>query len=426
MQRRALPKFLFPDAFATDFTLANLPYGVFRHPSGQARIGTALGDRIIDLAELSRAGLLTGKAGLTESTLNSFMGAGRSIWSEVRSDLQNLLSDDGSKSLAHSPDVLASAVQPLEGTELLLPAAIGDYTDFYASEDHASNVGKIFRPDGEPLLPNWKHIPVGYHGRASSVVVSGTGIRRPSGQLKPPGADKPSFGPSKSFDIELEMGAFIGPGNALGDPVSLAEAEDHIFGLVLLNDWSARDIQVWEYVPLGPFLGKNFGTTISPWVVPLEALEPFRLSPPVRRAGDPEALPYLQHASTDRPMFDVKLEVLLRTPGMREPALVATSNLKYMYWSISQQVTHHTCGGCNLRPGDLLGTGTLSGPGGRKETGSLLEMTWRGQEKIVLPTGEERAYLQDGDEVVLRGYCEDAEGNRLGFGDCRGHILPPR
>ena len=293
MQRRALPKFLFPDAFATDFTLANLPYGVFRHPSGQARIGTALGDRIIDLAELSRAGLLTGKAGLTESTLNSFMGAGRSIWSEVRSDLQNLLSDDGSKSLAHSPDVLASAVQPLEGTELLLPAAIGDYTDFYASEDHASNVGKIFRPDGEPLLPNWKHIPVGYHGRASSVVVSGTGIRRPSGQLKPPGADKPSFGPSKSFDIELEMGAFIGPGNALGDPVSLAEAEDHIFGLVLLNDWSARDIQVWEYVPLGPFLGKNFGTTISPWVVPLEALEPFRLSPPVRRAGDPEALPYL-------------------------------------------------------------------------------------------------------------------------------------
>jgi len=298
-----------------------------------------------------------------------------------------------------------------------LPAQIGDYTDFYASKEHATNVGIMFRGKENALMPNWTHLPVGYHGRASSVVLSGTDVRRPQGQMKPANSNAPLFGPSCQLDLELEMGWFIGPGNERGKNIALENAEEQIFGLVLVNDWSARDIQSWEYQPLGPFLAKSFATSISPWVVPLEALEPFRVAGPEQ---EPEPLPYLR---TNKPgSFDIHLEVNLKGEGMKNSKTISTSNFRYLYWSMAQQIAHHTVGGCNLRPGDLLASGTISGP--KKEMrGSLLELTWRGTEPIEMENGEQRVWLEDGDQLTITGWCQ-GEGYRIGFGEVTGRVLP--
>jgi fumarylacetoacetase len=309
---------------------------------------------------------------------------------------------------------------------MLLPAAVGDYTDFYASLHHATNVGRMLRPDN-PLLPNYKWVPIGYHGRASSLVASGTAVRRPSGQTEPgAGETAPRFGPSRNLDYELEVGAFLGPGNALGCPIPLAEAEAHLFGLCLVNDWSARDMQKWEYQPLGPFLAKSFATTVSPWVVTLEALAPYRVPATPRPEGDPEPLPHLADEDDRvRGGFDLRLEVLLLTRAMRErgeaPFLVSGSNLKDLYWTLAQMVAHHSSNGCNLRPGDLIASGTVSGPT-PEQRGCLLERTWRGSEPLSLPGGEARRFLEDGDEVILRGRCEREGVARIGFGECRGIV----
>mmetsp|Transcript_102674 Transcript_102674/g.316828 ORF Transcript_102674/g.316828 Transcript_102674/m.316828 type:complete len:445 (+) Transcript_102674:84-1418(+) len=436
--RRCLPRFLFPEGTLpggkrSDFGLNNLPYGVFRPKGGgcaaaaaPARAGVALGDRVLDLRALVEKGLLPERSGLTAPTLNAFMAAGPEVWKEVRHELQQVLLADGHpKSLAAAgPGVLEEVVHAQADVTMLMPADVGDYTDFYASREHATNVGVMFRGKDNALQPNWLHLPVGYHGRASSVVVSGTGIRRPSGQMVPKGQDKgpPVFGACKALDIELEMGCFVGPGNDLGRPIPLAQAEEHIFGLVLLNDWSARDIQKWEYVPLGPFLGKSFGTSISPWVVPLAALEPFRTPTPAQE--DPEPLPYLRQAPGSKQGFDVSLEVGLQASGMSAPETVSRSNVKHMYWSMAQQLAHHTVNGCAMRPGDLLGTGTISGPT-EDSYGSFLELTWGGSKEIELQGGAvKRKYLQDGDRVVIRGACEAPDGTRVGFGECVGEILP--
>jgi fumarylacetoacetase len=311
--------------------------------------------------------------------------------------------------------------------ELVLPASVGDYSDFYASVHHATNVGSMLRPDN-PLLPNYKWMPIGYHGRASSIVVTGTTVRRPRGQLKDPNAGAPVFAPTKALDYEMEVGCFVGPGNDLGMPVPIGEAEEHLFGLCLVNDWSARDIQTWEYQPLGPFLAKNFATTISPWVVTFEALEPYRVPAFRRPPGDPVTLPYLDDANAGtRGGIDATVEVLLTTARMRDAGLaphrLSRGRMADLYWTVAQMFTHHTSNGCNLRPGDLFATGTISGPT-RESRGCLLELTWRGAEPVELPSGETRKFLEDGDEVVMRGYCERPGAARIGFGECRGVILP--
>jgi fumarylacetoacetase len=315
---------------------------------------------------------------------------------------------------------------PQADVELLLPAAVGDYSDFYASLFHATNVGRMLRPD-HPLLPNYKHVPIGYHGRASSLVVSGTGVKRPSGQTEPaaPGGS-PSFGASRSLDYELEVGAFVAEGNSQGQVIPLEEAERHLFGLVLVNDWSARDLQKWEYQPLGPFLAKSFATTVSPWVVTLEALAPYRVPAFVRAPGDPAPLPYLaDERDAAQGGIDLRLEVALLTRGMREkgepPAMLSRSGLRSLYWTLAQILTHHASNGCNLRPGDLLASGTVSGPD-KSERGCLLELTWRGTEPLTLPSGETRRFLEDGDEVILRGHCAREGFARIGFGECRGVV----
>jgi len=310
---------------------------------------------------------------------------------------------------------------------MALPATIGDYTDFYASIDHATNVGSMFRPDN-PLLPNYKWVPIGYHGRASSIVVSGTDVRRPRGQTRDGDQGSPTFGPTKRLDYELEVGAFIASGNPLGTPIPIGDAEQHVFGLCLVNDWSARDVQAWEYQPLGPFLAKNFATTISPWIVTLDALEPFRAPAPARDAGDPAPLPYLSSSETSsRGAIAITLEVALETQRMRElgiaPHRVSVGNFKDMYWTLAQLVAHHASGGCNLSPGDLLASGTVSGTT-KESRGCLLERTWRGTEPIELPSGETRAFLGDGDVVALRGYCQTTGARRIGFGECRGRVVP--
>merc|ERR1719221_747280 len=341
------------------------------------------------------------------------MSAGHQAWKEVRHELQNtLLADDNPKSLGAQSHVLEKAVHSQDAVEMLLPAHIGDYTDFYASREHATNVGKMFRPSMAPLLPNWLHIPVGYHGRASSVVVSGTHFRRPKGQILLKGQDGPPpvYAPEDKLDIELEMGVFVGPGNNLGHPIPLANADEHMFGMVLLNDWSARGIQKWEMVPLGPFLGKNFCTTISPWVVPMAALEPFRTETP--QQTDPQVLPYITQESGSKQAFDIKLEVEMQTPEMEEPEIIIRSNLKHMYYSFAQQLTHHTVNGCSMRPGDLLGSGTISGPD-ENSFGSLLELIWGGEKELKLKGGEvTRKFLQDGDTISLKGVCENEDGLR--------------
>ena len=409
-----------------DFPLENLPYGVFRQ-SGSVRIGVAIGDRVLDLRGCVQEGLLGELsaeivAACSGDTLNALMALGPDVWSSLRKQLTALLNVEAE---AHVQERVSRQLVPIRDVEMQLPAQVGDYTDFYASVHHATRVGKLFRPDN-PLLPNYKFVPIGYHGRASSIVVGGTDIRRPSGQTKAANSLEPVFGPSRSLDYELEVGIFVGPGNALGEPVPIAEAEQHVFGLCLVNDWSARDIQSWEYQPLGPFLAKSFATSVSPWVVTMQALGPYGVSQAERPQGDPEPLRYLAPESGEGAAFDVTVEVLLRSEEMRKRGDVAVrlskGNLRDLYWSVAQLLTHHASNGCNLRPGDLLATGTISGPEEGSE-GCLLEMKHRSG-PVALPTGETRTFLEDGDEVILRGYCEKAGLPRIGFGECVGRILP--
>ena len=405
-------------AEGSDFPLENLPLGVFRRADGLACIGTAIGDRILDLRAAADAKQLTGEVvgACRESSLNLLMSMGRAAAGALRAWLMDLLSDTGARKRVE-PFLVAQA-----DVQMLLPARIRDYTDFYASVYHATNVGRLFRPEN-PLLPNYKYVPIGYHGRASSIVVSGTEVRRPCGQTKPADAPEPVFGPSRALDYELEVGFFVGPGNALGTPIPLAEAESHIFGLCLVNDWSARDVQVWEYQPLGPFLAKNFATTISPWVVTLDALRPFRAPALARPEGDPKPLAYLDaEGDRSRGGFDVTLEVWLRTARMQEPVRVSRGNLRDLYWTLGQMLTHHASNGCNLQPGDLLASGTVSGAT-EDSLGCLLELTRRGAQPLQLPDGETRRFLEGGDEVILRGYCEREGHARIGFGECRGRLI---
>ncbi len=394
----------------TDFPIQNLPFGVFRRRGSDEtpRVGVAIGDQIFDLAAADM---------LRADSLNELMALGRDALRELRNALSDRLRQDAES----TPALLV----PAADAELFLPARIGDYTDFYASIAHATNVGSMFRPDN-PLLPNYKWVPIGYHGRSSSIVVSGTEVTRPWGQTREGAEGPPSFGPSKRLDYELEVGVFIGQGNAMGTSVPIDEAERHVFGLCLVNDWSARDIQTWEYQPLGPFLAKNFATSISPWVVTLDALAPFRAPAYARPEGDPAPLPYLNSQNdTKSGGVDITLEVRLTTARMRTegsvPFVVSRGSFTAMYWTIAQLVTHHASNGCNLRPGDLLASGTVSGTT-KESRGCLLERTWRGTEPLSLPTGETRTFLQDGDEVTIRGYCERDGQRRIGFGECRGVI----
>jgi fumarylacetoacetase len=410
---------------ASDFPIENLPYGVFRHRD-RSRIGVAIGDQILDLHACASQGLL---APLSEELiavcgaqlLNPLMSLGPEAWSALRHHLSTLLDADQNGMHMHR---IESFLVPMRDAAMQLPAQIGDYTDFYSSIHHATRVGKLFRPDN-PLLPNYKYVPIGYHGRASSIVVSGSEIRRPCGQTK--GANpEPLFGPTRALDYELEVGIFVGHGNPLGRSIPMAEAEQHIFGLCLVNDWSARDVQSWEYQPLGPFLAKSFATTMSPWIVSLEALAPYRVSTPQRPDGDPAPLPYLSSPSSDRDGIDLTLEVYLQSAVMRQsgvaPMRLSRANLRDLYWTIAQLVTHHASNGCNLRTGDLLATGTISGPDEGSE-GCLLEKKLNGE--IRLPSGEVRSFLDDGDQISFRAHAHRPGLPRIGFGECTGTILPP-
>jgi fumarylacetoacetase len=415
----------------TDFPVQNLPYGVFRRAGGAAQGGVAIGTQILDLGACVEAGLFEGRAATAAAaaagpTLNPLMALGAPYWHALRTALSAMLSEGG----AGAEDLRAIADRALVAmadATLVLPAAIGDFTDFYASLHHATNAGRMFRPDN-PLMPNYKHMPIAYHGRASSVIAAGTGFRRPQGQRKAPDAALPSFGPCRQLDYELEMGAYIGPGNAPGEPIALAVAGNHVFGLCVLNDWSARDIQAWEYQPLGPFLGKNFASTVSPWIVTLEALAPFRVPGFERAADDPSPLPYLSSAEdAHHGGLDVALEVSILSAAMRAaglaPHALGRSRFRDMYWTVFQMVAHHASNGCNLRPGDLLGSGTCSGETA-DSYGSLLELTARGSRPVTLPGGETRGFLEDGDEVIMRGICRRDGFAPIGFGECRATILP--
>lgn len=403
----------------SDFPIQNLPFGIFQTPDRAARAGVAIGEYIVDLSALSQAGLLGGigldKNVLEQKTLNAFIALGKTITNAVREKVADLLSTDNPE-LQNDASLKSSVLVKQSEAQMLLPVYIPNYTDFYSSREHATNVGTMFRDPKNALLPNWLHLPVGYHGRASSIVVSGTPIHRPKGQTKAEDADKPSFGPSRLVDFELEMGFIVGKETALGESVSTDKAEDYIFGMVLFNDWSARDLQKWEYVPLGPFLAKNFGSTMSPWIVTLEALEPFRVESPKQ---EPEVLPYLQYSGKKN--YDIHLGVDILTPsGMRKT--VSNSNFKYMYWNMCQQLAHHTVNGCNIEVGDLYASGTISGPT-PDSYGSMLEITWQGKNPIQMPDGTERKFIQDNDSVVITGWCEK-DGVRIGFGECSGKILP--
>ncbi|XP_048375578.1 fumarylacetoacetase isoform X1 [Sphaerodactylus townsendi] len=386
------------------------------------RIGVAIGNQVLDLSAVKHLfdGPVLSKHHhiFDQPTLNQFMGLGWDAWREARVFLQKLLSAN-EPILRDNVELRKRVFVPQASAIMHLPAEIGDYTDFYSSWQHATNVGIMFRGKENALMPNWLHLPVGYHGRASSVVVSGTPIRRPSGQMRPDDAQPPVFGACRLLDMELEMAFFVGPGNKLGEAVPIHEAHKHIFGMVLMNDWSARDIQKWEYVPLGPFLGKSFGTTISPWVVTMEALQPFALPNPIQ---DPKPLPYL---CDEQPYtFDINLFVSVKGEGMSKPATICHSNFKHMYWTMKQQLAHHTVNGCNIRPGDLLASGTISGPD-PENFGSMLELSWKGTKTVDLGNGQSRKFLQDGDEVVITGYCQ-GKGYRVGFGECSGKVLPAR
>jgi fumarylacetoacetase len=416
---------------STDFPLQNLPFGVFRRTgSSEAfRIGVAIGDQILDLPQALDLGVfaeLESKhfdLAIRSHQLNALMNLGHGTWSELRLALSRALRDGASQQ-----DALHGALLAQDAAEYALPAQIGDYTDFYTSINHATAVGKLFRPDN-PLLPNYKWVPIGYHGRSSSIAVSGQKFRRPVGQTMPPTATTPVFGPAKRIDYELEVGIFVGNGNALGEPIDIDVAEQHVFGLCLLNDWSARDMQAWEYQPLGPFLAKNFASTISPWVVTIEALAPYRKGWS-RDAQDPQPLPYLDAPELrDSGAFDIQLEVLLQTPKMRKEGVPAQrlsrSNFSDSYWTVSQLITHHTVNGCNLRAGDLLGSGTQSGPT-PEEAGSMLELSEGGKKAIQLDNGEQRIFIEDGDTIIMRGWAQKDGAVRIGFGEVTGTLLAAR
>ncbi|HEY3251405.1 MAG TPA: fumarylacetoacetase [Ignavibacteria bacterium] len=404
------------------FPIQNLPYGVFKLKIGSdPAVGAAIGDYVLDLSVLEHKGLFK-KTNLGETivfnngSLNNFMSAGRDTWKQVRVVLQTILGDDNPL-LRDNEDLRRIALIPMSDVTMCLPVEIGDYTDFYSSKEHATNVGTMFRGKENALMPNWVHMPIAYHGRSSSIIISGTNITRPKGQTKAPHAAAPSFGLTKMLDFELEMGFLIGIPNELGKPIPIDKTYDHIFGMVLVNDWSARDIQTWEYQPLGPFLAKNFATSISPWVVTMEALEPFRCAGPVQ---DPEPMEYL--LSKGNWSFDIKLDVSLKTEKQKEAVTISRSNFKYMYWNICQQLAHHTVNGCNVKTGDMMASGTISGPA-KDSYGSMLELTWAGENPVKLPSGEERKFLQDGDELAIKGYCE-GDGFKIGFGEVSGKIKP--
>ena len=403
------------------FPIENLPFGIFKPAQGSARVGVAIGDLVLDLSVLEELGHFRlpefrERAVFADDALNGFLALGRPAWRKAREVIQHLLSSE-TATLRDDKALRARAFYPRNEVTMQLPARIGDYTDFYSSYHHAHNVGTMLRGPENALMPNWKWLPVAYHGRASSIVVSGTDVRRPHGQTRPPDAEAPVFGPSRSFDYELEAAFLVGPGNALGSSIPVDKAADHIFGLVLMNDWSARDVQAWEYQPLGPFLAKNFCTSISPWVVTLDALEPFRKPLPPQ---DPAPLPYLRGKNDFT--YDIQLEAHLQTAAMTAPHVITRTNFQNLYWSIAQQLAHHTINGCNLQPGDLLASGTISGPT-EESRGCMLELTWRGANPLTLPNGESRKWLEDGDALSITGWAQ-GEGYRIGFGEVTGRVLP--
>lgn len=412
---------------SSDFPIQNLPFGIFHTSDNlQPRIGVAIGDQILDLTKCCKAGLLSNlpqalQLACQAPLLNSLMALGRAASLQLRQRLSELLQAN-----TQIPSEYFNLLTSISDAELLLPVQIGDYTDFYASIFHATNVGKLFRPNN-PLLPNYQHVPIAYHGRASSIVLSGTPIHRPTGQQKRPDDSVPVFAPTQMLDYELELGFFVSVGNDMGHPIPLSEAEAHLFGFCLVNDWSARDIQAWEYQPLGPFLAKNFATTISPWIVTLEALAPFRCAAFQRGNDEPAVLPYLSSAANNQQGgIDLTVEALISSAQMRqaniEPLRLSNGSFRQMYWTVAQLLTHHTSNGCNLRSADLLASGTISGAEGGSQ-GCLLEIAQRGAQPIQLPTGEIRSFLEDGDEIILRGFCQKAGFARIGLGECRGMIV---
>ncbi len=405
----------------SDFPIQNLPYGVFsENLEGERRVGVALGEWVVDLAALEANGYLKIEEGETffnQSTLNKFIESGKANWSKVRTELQNLLAEHNAE-LRDNQALRDQVFFKQVDVKLHLPVHVPGYTDFYSSKEHATNVGCMFRDPKNALLPNWSELPVGYNGRASSVIVSGTEIVRPSGQIKLPNADRPQFSACRKLDFELETGFIVGKPNKLGEPISIENAWDHIFGMVLFNDWSARDLQQWEYVPLGPFNAKTFASSISPWIVTLEALEPFKTRTPVQ---EPRPLAYLREENVDN-SYDINLSVEIQAEHAEQADVICETNFKYMYWSMSQQLTHHTIAGCNVQVGDLMGSGTISGPT-PNSYGSLLEITWNATKPLNLANGEERTFIQDGDTLIMKGFCQK-DGLRIGFGEVTGKVLP--
>ena len=403
----------------SDFPIQNLPFGIFKTQYLEPGAGVAIGNHILDLTYLYENGFFDGldlPAGIfNQRYLNDFIGLGKQRTRAVRERLSELLQHDNEELRDNKPARELSCI-PMSEAEMLMPVRVPNYTDFYSSEEHATNVGTMFRDPDNALLPNWKHLPVGYHGRASSIVTSGVDIRRPRGQVKAPDAEKPSFGPTKRLDFEMELAFITCKENELGKPVRTNEADDYIFGFVLFNDWSARDIQVWEYVPLGPFLAKNFASSISPWIVTMDALEPFRVKGPEQ---EPEVLPYLKYSGNKN--LDINLEVAIQPEGSEEKT-VCNTNFRYMYWNVNQQLAHHTVNGCNAQVGDMYASGTISGKD-KKSYGSMLELAWKGTKPVKMPDGSERKFIEDGDTVIMRGHAQ-GEGYRIGFGEVRSKILP--
>ena len=403
-----------------DFGLDNIPFGIFS-VKGHKRAATRIGDSVVDLNAIQKAGLFSGvnlpEDIFNQDTLNDFIALGKATTNRTRARIQELFSYDNGE-LRDNESERLNVLWGLYEVEMHMPVKVGDYTDFYSSREHATNVGTMFRDPNNALLPNWLHIPVGYHGRASSIVVSGTPIHRPKGQTKADDAEVPTYGPSRLLDFELEMAFVVGKGNELGTSISVEDAEDHIFGMVIFNDWSARDIQKWEYVPLGPFLGKNFGSSISPWIITMEALEPFRAASPKQ---EPAVLPYLEMKKDHN--FDIKLQAIIETEK-GDSVTVSNSNFKYMYWSMAQQLAHHTVNGCNMNVGDMCASGTISGPT-PDSYGSMLEISWKGTKPVAMPDGTERKFILDGDTVVMKAFCEK-DGKRIGFGEVRTKVLPAK
>ncbi len=402
----------------SDFSIHNIPFGIYSDNKVKHHVCSAIGEYIIDLFELESQDLLDiDRSVFDQKYLNAFIELGKPVTNKIRTKLIEILCDENSI-LKTEKKLFAAVFKKQSAVKMLMPVQVGDYTDFYSSIDHATNIGTMIRDPKNALMPNWKHLPVGYHGRASSITVSGTNFHRPKGQQKPADQENPVFGPTKLLDIELETAFVIGKSTQLGDTVSTEKADDHIFGMVLFNDWSARDIQTWEYVPLGPFLAKNFASTVSPWIVTLEALEPFRTK---GYTQEPKVLPYLEYKGDKN--LDIKLDVFLK-PQNGEENKICSSNYKYMYWTMEQQLAHHTINGCNINVGDMMASGTISGPD-PSEYGSMMELTWRGTKPITLKDGTERKFVNDNDTIIIRGYCEK-EGKRIGFGECVATLLPAK